>query len=333
MINSIKTAGKFLDQPILISKLDKAMPKIMGSGVGLILLKEARDTFSKNNDSKEKHEENKKKFIKKAIVMTSAVASALLAPKIASKITKRPGLPKVDEIIEKNKKLIDNFIKNNELDEKTIDLLNKAKEKPLSIKNVKILIEKLGKTENGGKFLEKLIPDPENVKAKDIISEIGFLSVYGAIPVVGGILGGIGADIATKENFKEKMPDKINEGLYQYLANIFMCNIGAAGALGILEKMGITQKPARAAGMTAGIIATGVLGGSKIANFISKKIISPIIQPNKKIKERKPEALDLCLHTDDIATVSLLSGLKWIEPSLPILYSVSGYKSGIGYRN
>ena len=29
MINKIKTLGKFLDQPILISKLDKSMPKIM----------------------------------------------------------------------------------------------------------------------------------------------------------------------------------------------------------------------------------------------------------------------------------------------------------------
>ena len=43
--------------------------------------------------------------------------------------------------------------------------------------------------------------------------------------------------------------------------------------------------------------------------------------------------LDLGLHTDDIATVSLLSGLKWIEPSLPVLYAISGYRAGIGYRN
>ena len=85
--------------------------------------------------------------------------------------------------------------------------------------------------------------------------------------------------------------------------------------------------------MTAGIIATGVLGGSKIANKISEKIVNPLLSPNKKLKERKPEALDMCLHMDDIATVSLLSGLKWIEPTLPILYSISGYKAAIGYRH
>ena len=54
---------------------------------------------------------------------------------------------------------------------------------------------------------------------------------------------------------------------------------------------------------------------------------------NNKKDIRTPELIDLGLHTDDIATVSLLSGLKWIEPSLPLLYSVSGYRAGIGYRN
>ena len=75
---------------------------------------------------------------------------------------------------------------------------------------------------------------------------------------------------------------------------------------------------------------------TKIANFITKNFVGPLINPKIKkedIKERKPELLDLGLHTDDIATVSLLSGLKWIEPSLPLLYSISGYRAGIGYRN
>jgi hypothetical protein len=39
------------------------------------------------------------------------------------------------------------------------------------------------------------------------------------------------------------------------------------------------------------------------------------------------------LHLDDVATVAVMSGLKWIEPALPILYSISGYRAGIGYRN
>ena len=49
--------------------------------------------------------------------------------------------------------------------------------------------------------------------------------------------------------------------------------------------------------------------------------------------ERKPEPLDIALHADDIATAGVLSGFKWIEPALPIMYLISGYRAGTGYRN
>ena len=104
-----------------------------------------------------------------------------------------------------------------------------------------------------------------------------------------------------------------------------------------MENFNIQSKAARAAGMVAGIIATGVVGGSAIANFIGNKVINPMFDKNHKHKslfeERKPEALDIGLHTDDIATVAVMSGLKWIEPALPLMYSISGYRAGIGYRN
>lgn len=136
-----------------------------------------------------------------------------------------------------------------------------------------------------------------------------------------------------KKNWKQKIPNKINEGIYQYLANIFLCNVGAGIALGILEKCNIKSKAARCIGMVTGIMITGVIGGSTIANYIGKKFINPILSPNKQQETRTPELLDIGLHTDDIATVAVLSGLKWIEPSLPLLYSISGYRAGIGYRN
>ena len=89
--------------------------------------------------------------------------------------------------------------------------------------------------------------------------------------------------------------------------------------------------------MIGGITATGIIGGSTLANLIGKKVIDPLLNKkshNKNIySERKPEAIDIGLHTDDIATVAVMSGLKWIEPALPIMYSVSGYRAGIGYRN
>lgn len=338
-MNNIKVLGKFLDQPMLVSKFQKAVPAILTAGAGAYTIYDA---------SKEKDKEKRKqRAIKTGITLGATAIAALSAPYIASAITKRPLNPSLNNIKAKNKELVDTFVKSTNIDKTTTSILEKSKEKVLSFNEVKNIFENLKDKDGGKNFLEKLIPSPQNISAKDIFSEIGYLSINGAIPVMGGIAGGIAADRLTdKENWKEKVPDKVKEGSYQYLANIFMCNVGAGIALGILEKAGITSKGARAMGMTAGIIATGVIGGSKIANFVSEKVIEPLCHIKDKSKnntnncnkahehkERKPELLDIGLHTDDIATVSLLSGLKWIEPALPMMYTISGYRAGIGYRN
>lgn len=332
MINNIKTFAKFLDQPLFISKLNKTMPIILMGAALSLSAKNAHDVFVKNKSEDEKQQqENKKRFYKNTFILLSSCASALLAPKIASKVMKRELIPNVSKVKEDNIKLIDDFIKKNKLDDKTKKLLEEAKNHVLSFSKVKALINGLNKTNNAD-FINKLIPEPQNVSSKDIFSEIGYLSLYGAIPVLGGIASGIAADkiLPDKEN-KHSTCDKVSEGLYQYLANIFLCNVGAGSALAILEKLKINNKSIRALAMISGIVLTGVMGGNKIANFITKKVICPITK--NEIKERKPEMIDLGMHTDDIATVATLSGLKWIEPSLPFLYALSGYKSGIGYRN
>ena len=348
-MNNLQVLGKFLDQPMLVSKFQKAVPALLIGGAA---------AFTAYDASKAEEGQRGKRALKTGVTLGTTVAAALAAPHIASAITKRALPEGVNAIKLKNKELVDTFVKSTPLEEKTVEILNKSKDKVLGFKEVKTLFSNL-KDKGGKEFLEKLIPAPENVSAKDIFSEIVFLSVTVAIPVIGGIAGGIAADRLTdKENWKEKVPDKVKEGSYQYLANIFMCNIGAGLALGLLEKMGINSKAARAVGMTAGIVLTGVIGGSKVANFVSEKVIEPLFHkkdkththtnPNNDAKlqkhidthhkphkheERTPELLDIGLHTDDIATVSLLSGLKWIEPALPVMYTVSGYRAGIGYRN
>ena len=85
----------------------------------------------------------------------------------------------------------------------------------------------------------------------------------------------------------------------------------------------------------SGIQPTGNL---TIANYLGKKLIDPCFINAQESKQtipegRHPEALDIGLHTDDVATISVMSGLKWIEPVLPIFYTISGYRAGIGYRN
>lgn len=313
----ISAIGKYLDQPLLISKLNKSVPYILSGFAGGYLI---------NDVHKTPKEERRKEGLKTAITLFGTILSAIAAPKIASKLTKRNPFPSTCEVINRNKVLVNNFISENP-NTKIKGILEKSKNNVLSLCEVSRLFKK------HKEFANKLIPPPENIQAKDIFKEIGYLSIFGAIPVAGGITGGIIADKVTDKGWKEKVPDKINEGIYQYLANIFLCNIGAGTALGILEKMNIKSKAARCIGMIAGIITTGVIGGSAIANFIGNKIVNPIILKKDEKEKRTPELLDLSLHTDDIATVSLLSGLKWIEPALPILYSISGYRAGIGYRN
>lgn len=326
MINKIRSFGKFLDQPMLIAKFERAMPGLMLAGGIGALSKINHDIYSKTSDKNKQ----KKLMVQRSIVLTSAVISALLAPKVAGKIfSKRDKLPSIKQVKDINTKLVNNFISKNKPDNEVAKVLNKAKEKVLSLNETETIFNKI-KDKN---FLEKLIPDPISPTSNEIIRDIGYLSVYGATPVLGGVLGGIAADTVVGEDIKKTIPNKIKEGVYQYLANIFMCNIGAAAGLGILEAANIKSKAARAGAMIAGIILTGIIGGSKIANFISKNFIDKFSKQKENSKERTPEPIDLFLHTDDIATVSVLSGLKWIEPALPVLYSISGYRAGIGYRN
>ena len=303
----------------MTAKVSRYVPIGLSIGAVSILANKVHKTPNKKD--------KKKTAIKNAVILGITALSAILAPYIASKFSGRKMPLKPLEVKKQNKELVDSFIKTNPNNDLK-NILEKSKNKLLSLKDISTLFNK------EKDFANKLIPPPDNIQAKDIFKEIGYLSIYGAVPVVGGILGGISADKIAEGNWKKRVPDKVNEGLYQYLANIFMCNIGAGAALGVLEKMNIKSKAARCVGMLGGIILTGVIGGSKIANFIANMVVNPVICKNKDIKEqRTPELLDLSLHTDDIATVSLLSGLKWIEPALPLLYSISGYRAGIGYRN
>lgn len=333
MINNIKTFAKFLDQPILIAQLNKNMPRIMLTSTTLYSAKKGYDVWKNSKDFTESNKSKEiKNYYKNTSILFSSVICALLAPKMASKITHRPALESLTTIKERNTKSVQEFIIKNKksLNEECLNILEDAKTKILTLPKIKKLTKFL-KEKKHEEFTKNLIPAPENVSSKDIFSEIGYLSIYGAIPVIGGITSGLAADKICGEDIKKSAPDKISEGLYQYLANIFMCNIGAGAALGILEKLNINSKSYRAFGMVSGIILTGLVGGSKIANFITEKVSHKIGINN--IKKRKPELVDIGMHTDDIATVAVLSGLKWIEPSLPFLYSISGYKSGIGYRN
>ena len=322
-MNTLSVLGKYLDQPKFIKKFSSAVPAVLivgGSGIA------AEHIY--NSPKKERSKEAKKSFI----VIAATIVSAIFAPKIASKFVSGHHHHHHHDTAE----LVQDFLKKNKLSPYITERLNKAKEKVLSFSEIKKVFEEVGKTKKGQKFLDEFVPSPENIDSKHIFDEIGKLSVMGLITVLGGITGGIAADKLTEDNWKSRIPNKIKEGTYQYLANIFLCNIGAGAALLVLEKANVKSKPARALAMIGGIILTGVVFGSVMANFIGERFIEPLFghKHNKGLyHERKPEALDIGLHVDDVATVAVLSGLKWIEPALPVLYAISGYRAGIGYRN
>lgn len=333
IMNSLKVLGKYLDQPRLIKRFSQAVPYVLIAGCGL---------YAYNHVKKTPEPEKKKELIKTASVLTGTIVSAVAAPKIAARLFK--GSHEHCHHHEASE-LVADFLKNNKVSQKTAQILDKAKEKVLKFSEIRHVFEELGQNEHGREFLSGehgLIPDPENIDSKHIFSEIGRLSVFGLIPVLGGIAGGIAGDKLSEKNWREKIPDKIKEGTYQYLANIMLCNLGAGAALWGMEKAEINSKPARAFGMITGIALAGLVFGSAIANFVGKFCIDPLLHRKDKnhvhkhvdlYSERKPEILDASLHIDDVSIVAVLSGLKWIEPALPILYAISGYRAGIGYRN
>ena len=68
-MNNLKIFGKFLDQPILISKLNKAAPAILTMGGAAILANNAIDTFQKSQDKKQA----KKDILKNSKVIESRI--------------------------------------------------------------------------------------------------------------------------------------------------------------------------------------------------------------------------------------------------------------------
>lgn len=351
-MNSLTILGKYLDQPRLVGYFSRAVPAILITGGA---------AYTYNHVKKTPKEEKQKELIKSIAVMVGTIGAALIAPKLARKIVRGAHHAQVhghcdchehssdslnlSKIKEKNTKIIDEFLKQNKVSETTEKYLNIAKEKILSRRQIKTIFEELGNNPKANEFLsgeDGLIPDPENIDSKHIFSEIGRISVLGLIPVLGGITGGIIGDKLVEKDWKDRIPDKVKEGTYQYLANIVLCNVGAGIALWGMEQAKITSKSARALGMVTGIVLAGLVFGSAVANLIGKTCIDPLLHRKEKkhvhhhvdlYSERKPEILDAGLHIDDVATVAVLSGLKWIEPALPILYSISGYRAGIGYRN
>lgn len=341
----ISTIAKYVDQPIILNKLHRQMPALL---IGAGTLFGVVDSY--HHSKKYKQNNEKTHDLKNAIVIASTIGASLIGTrglKIGGKKIIKGLMENVplEKLQKEQAEAVNKFLSKSKIkDVNILEALNTAKEKQLSTKQIDLLIDKLPENAHKKDLFDVILPGKKNLNSREIFSEIKRLSILGLIPVVGGVTGGLVADKITHTDTKQRTANKVKEGLYQYLANIFLCNVGAGAALFFSEQL---EKSGKIKALTptkklfvilAGITATGIIGGSYIANYVSKKCINPMFGDCKDDKkgvysERKPEPMDIALHADDIATAGILSGFKWIEPALPFMYFVSGYRAGIGYRN
>lgn len=339
----VLTVAKYIDQPAVLSRLHAKMPAVL-TGTGAAVW--GYETFHKQKNRPHKV----RNAFKNAVTIAGAVGASYAGArglKLGNK-TIFKGLMEytpLKQVLKTQSETIDAFLKKNVINDELLEkTLKNSKNKQFTLKDIETITERMPKTRQAKEFLHEILPEPENLSSKEIFQEIKRLSLIGLIPVAGGVAGGLSADVLTSTQSKRSFANKIKEGVYQYLANIFLCNVGAGAALYASEKLAAKKiikplTPVKKLGVImAGITATGIVGGSIIANYISKKCIDPLFgkkhgKGENIYSERKPEPLDIALHADDIATAGVLSGFKWIEPALPVMYFISGYRAGIGYRN
>lgn len=340
---NIKSIAKFVDQPLVVNKLQKSMPTLLvTSALGYGAYKTYQAPKDKRKDA----------LTKNAVVLGSTVAASIIAAqglKVGKTQIIKGLFPPADKavLLAKQKKAVEKFL----LDEKNVDsnvkkALERAKGNALSLLDVDVVLDKTSDSKRRKELFETLFAPPDELCSKSIFSEMKRLPVYGASAIGGGLLGGIVADKLTATGSKKSTANKVKEAFYQYFANTFLCIVGSGTALMGAEKLhkaGVIKNftPAKKmAAVVGGILGVGVVFGSIAANVVGKKVINPMFgqkesaECEKKIySERRPELLDVCMHADDLATAGIYSGFKWIESVLPLFYLIGGYRAGMGYRN
>lgn len=333
----ISSIAKYIDQPYILLNLQKKMPAFLTASA---IAYGTCDTFKQPEGKKTKQ------AVKNTFIFSFIITSLLYGGKMI-KVGGKQLIETTNAIktVLKQKRAVREYLeKNKNIEEKAKHILKKAERKIITPAETDYLIKNLPDNKIREKLFETIFSENKSLTSKEIFDEIGRLSLLGFVPVAAGVAGGIAADRATKTATPKRTADKIKEGAYQFLANIFLCNVGAGAALFSIEALnrkGLIKNLTPAKKMTAiltGITITGILGGSMIANYLCKKFINPVFDKSGKFEknlfsERKPETLDIAMHSDDIATAGVLSGFKWIEPVLPLMYMMSGYRAGIGYRN
>ena len=178
-----------------------------------------------------------------------------------------------------------------------------------------------------------------------------FFSV-GGLSVISGLIGGIAANKINGVKDPNATVNMVKEGIFQFVANIALCAVGAGLAILAMSPKSIATwfankgalgKGLKTLGIGAGL-SLGIVGGGAIANQLGTHVVNPLcdkirgIQPQPNAQggnqgKRKIEFWDLILHLDDVPTALALAGMEIVEPFIPLFFGFSGYRTGIGYRN
>jgi hypothetical protein len=184
------------------------------------------------------------------------------------------------------------------------------------------------------------------------IRKMGNFFMVGGLSVISGLLGGVAANWVNKVKDPNATVNMVKEGIFQFVANIALCAVGASAAILAMSpksvaqwfvKMGALGKGLKTLGIGAGL-SLGIVGGGAIANKLGTHVVNPLCdkirgippQPNAQggnQGKRKIEFWDLILHLDDVPTALALAGMEIVEPFIPLFFAFSGYRTGIGYRN
>lgn len=190
------------------------------------------------------------------------------------------------------------------------------------------LMEKMGEEEFNKYFIDE--------HSHGFGEMLSFFTVGGA-SIISGFLGGLAAKKINNEP-DGKTVAMIKEGIFQFIANIAMCAVGASVGLGVSKAVfKPSQKLARFGTVGLGLMA-GITGGGAIANYVGNRWVNPFFDklegkaPNSTEK-RKVEFWDAILHLDDLPTALALAGVEVMKPFIPLFFAFSGYRTGIGYRN
>ncbi|WP_303673369.1 hypothetical protein [Vampirovibrio chlorellavorus] len=371
---NLRAMGHYLDQPNVVRSSTKVAGVAGVAGLGALM---GYDAW------KAQPQERKKVLIRDGIVLGATTAGTLAAAAVLMK-------PPSKKLIQYEMKELGEKLANLKDQYPVIQELLKAKpfeqRQQLSVREFKDLIKGMRDTPKLDKALDKakieadldeLLPIGKNevlegkgwelpkaiwqkltkVEQKGEISvkegELWKMRDFFSVGLASVISGGLGGVLANKVN-KVQDPDAIvnmcKEGIFQFVANIALCAVGASIGLVTVELPQVQQllqklDPAVARVGKFGIIGTGlslgILGGGKIANQLGTKVVNPFFdklqgkapQPQNAPEKRRIEFADAILHVDDLPTALALAGMEIMEPFIPLFFAFSGYRTGIGYRN